>query len=313
MFMKKCTIYDCEWNLYLEGVVKNNTVYILENETLLPAWRRVCEHVDYDMVQYFTGYYSKDPLETNKDTSKWGYFRLSTGKVIVPPYYDYAYPFYGDRASVIKENKYGFIDPEGRLVVDLIWDETGRAFYPGLCWVKTGSKYGYVNKNGEVVVPVQLEEVRNFRFVGKDYTDQQYAALVKKDGKYGFINQKGRYIIEPILEGAKSFCSLRLAPVMVKGEWGFINPQGDFVQAPEFNQVGGYYSFSLSEHNSKVESIFRNQDLEFYTVQKEGQWGLLDSDLNIFLPEPGRNYVLLGDRKVYIKEGKVTGIRKISG
>ena len=56
---------------------------------------------------------------------------------------------------------------------------------------------------------------------------------------------------------------------MVKGEWGFINPQGDFVQAPEFNQVGGYYSFSLSEHNSKVESIFRNQDLEFYTVQKK--------------------------------------------
>lgn len=300
-----CTIYDCEYDLYKKGFIKDNRVYAQSNEgNLAPASEYVCEYISFDMVQFYTDHYDKSGIQSKEDNSKWGYFQLSTGRVVVPPIYDYAYPFYDDRAKVQKNLKYGFIDPKGREVVEIIWDDTARAFHKALCWVKKGDEFGYIDKDGAVVLPPQFEVAKGFQFIGESYEDQNYAALVKKDGKFGYIDEKGNYIFEPSFEDARAFSRIgnkpimSYAPVMIYGKWGFIDKKGAFVVAFQFDDVG-------------EKPFFGAEHLDFYTVNKYGQWGLMNADFDHIAPLNGQRYVVYRGWKIYIKDGKVTSTRKL--
>lgn len=318
MTKELCTIYDCEWDLYYKGAIEDNTVYRIDEEgSLAPAGEYICEHIDFDMVQFYTGCYDGTYTEPGKGTSKWGYFQRSTGRVIVPPTYDYAYPFYCDRAKVQKNKKYGFIDPEGSAVVEIIWDDTANAFHKALCWVKEGDKFGYIDKYGTVVLPPQFEVAKGFQFIGKSYDEHKYAALVKKDGKYGYIDEKGNYIFEPGFKDARKFWRIghepvkSFAPIRIYEKWGFIDINGDFAAAFQFDDVGQEGAFSTTGNINKEKALFGAEHIHFYTVRKFGQWGLMNSDFNVIMPEDGKRYVEYRGTKVYIKDGKVTSMRKL--
>ena len=307
-----CTIYDCEFDLYHKGVIKDNVVYKLDNEgNPVPIKEYVCEYVDFDRVQFYTGYYDRTYSEPQKDNSKWGYFQLSTGSVIVPPIYDYACPFYGDRARVYKNKKYGFIDTEGSEVVEVLWDNTAGAFHEALCWVRKGDKFGYIDKRGRVILSPQFDIAKEFEFIGNDYEGHKYAALVKKDGKYGYIDEKGKYIFEPSFDDAKKFWSKGYAPVKAYGKWAFIDKSGEFVVAFQFHEVGEEGRFEINEYLENQKTLSSELYIDFYTVNKDGQWGLMDSNFNIIMPEPGANYVIYKGIKLFIKEGRVTSKRKV--
>lgn len=121
--VQSCTIYDCEFDIFLEGVIEKNNIYVINengNKTLVKD--SVCEHVDYGMVQFFIGYINCGN-KSKKGTAKWGYFNILTSEIVVPPTYEEAHPFYGNRAKVKKDDKYGLIDPNGNIVVQCIWDD----------------------------------------------------------------------------------------------------------------------------------------------------------------------------------------------
>ncbi|AKL94572.1 hypothetical protein CACET_c10890 [Clostridium aceticum] len=313
-----CTIYDCEFDLYYKGRIKDKVVYVVDEEgNYKAAEEYVCQHISFDMVQFYIGCYDESNTEPQKDTSKWGYFLLSTGVIIVPPTYDYAYPFYGDRAKVKKNNRYGFIDPEGREVVEIVWDDTADAFHKALSWVKKEDKFGYIDKNGEVILSPQFEVAKEFRcldvFTVHSQEKRQYAALVKKDGKYGYIDKKGTYIFEPSFDDAKEFWDIGYAAVMVRGKWGFINGRGEFVVALQFDDVGGSDGFITRKNVNKEKTFFgyNAEVVSFYTVKKYKQWGLLTDDFDIIMPEDGKQYVIHRGMKIYIKDGKVTSRREL--
>ncbi|MCC5911901.1 MAG: WG repeat-containing protein [Clostridiaceae bacterium] len=313
-----CTIYDCEFDLYHKGVIKDNTVYVVDEKgNSRSAKECVCEHINWDMVQFYTGYYDETNTEPQKDTSKWGYFLLTTGEIMVPPTYDYAYPFYGDRAKVKKDNRYGFIVPEGREVVESVWDDTARAFHKALSWVKKDGKFGYIDKNGEVILSPQFEMAKEFQYLDVFTIDskeeRQYAALVKKDGKHGYIDERGTYIFEPIFDDGKEFWDRGYAPVMIRGKWGFIDRRGEFVVAFQFDNIGSSDGFITRENVNKEKTFFgyNAEVVSFYTVKKYKQWGLLTDDFDIIMPEDGNRYVLHREMKIYIKDGTVTSKRKL--
>lgn len=309
-----CTIYDCEFNLYYKGTIIDNRVYLMdEDNKYIPPKEQVCEYVDFGMVQFYIGYYDEADMDSGEVNCKWGYFKLSTGDIVVPPSYDYGYPFYGDRAKVKRAEKYGFIDTKGNLVVDTIWDDSAHAFHKALCWVKSGSRFGYINKDGVIILDPQFEMAKEFKFIGETYDDEKYVALVKKNGKYGYIDQDGGYIFEPNLHDAREFWSVGYAPVMINEKWGFIDKRGEFVVALQFEDVGEDKGFIITENIDKEKAIFgsNRQAIDFYTVKKYGKWGLMDSDFNIVMPEEGNKYVLFRNKKIYIKEGRVTSIREL--
>lgn len=317
-----CTIYDCEWDEYYDGVIIDNIVHELDKEgNILPtkelawvAWDDITP-----LMQFYVGDYDREEDDrwqdgNKKDSSQWGFFHLHTGEIIVPPIYDNVYPLYNDCARVIKNGKYGFVSCDGSLVADTIWDEAKDFIIGALCPVRRGDKWGYIDKNGAEVFVPQFEFAEEFKPIHKwvgESCERYYAALVMKDGKYGFIDDKGNYIFEPKFDDARSFWSPGYAPVMGYGKWGFLNHTGTMAVPLQFEAVGEEGVYEILGHSVRERKTEMNNFVQFYTVKVDGQWGLMDSDFNIIMPEGDVQYVVYKGMKLYIKNGRNTSKRVV--
>lgn len=367
-----CTICDCEMDRTFDGAIVSNIVYCIKNGTFSSAKEWICEHVDYGMVQFYTG--SAFALCDGTiisggtcDDTKWGCFSLKTGEIIVSPEYDYAAPFYGERALVKKNGKYGYIDYNGNVIIDLIWDEihSGREYYfmsndPTVFdinlylvrkdskWgfidykgevvisiifnyasafmynraqVKINNKWGYINVSGELVIKAKYDEAYRFQLIGKDKHKQYYAAIIKKDDKYGFIDETGKYIINPILEEVFKFWDIGYACVKDCNKWGIINKSGEFIIPCCLEDIGEmygcvgkdvYYANRRRIGNLQQTLGSRSIDDTYFTIKLDGKWGVMDSKFNIIMPDINNRFVEFKGKKIYIKNGDVTSIRKIN-
>jgi hypothetical protein len=162
--------------------------------------------------------------------------------------------------------KVGYINQEGQVVIDPIFDE-GTRFYEGLAAVKVRNRWGVVDGSGDFVIQPTLWNWCRFRdglaslasrdgkygvidragdFVVKPKYDfvgpfKDGVALIKvgevEKARYGFIDKTGVEVIPPKLHGAKNF-SEGLAAVKVANLWGYIVPSGVFKIAPRFDGTG---------------------------------------------------------------------------
>ena len=102
---------------------------------------------------------------------KFGFFDES-GKVIIKPRFDFAFPFSERRAAVC---------------------EGCREEAAGEHRVVTGGKWGFINQKGAIVVPLKFERAENFQ-VGK--------ARVKLGGQWRYVDGKGKLIEQPSVGSA---------------------------------------------------------------------------------------------------------------
>jgi len=102
---------------------------------------------------------------------KLGFFNQS-GKVVVKPRFDFAWPF-----------------AEGRAVVC----QGCREEAAGEHRVVTGGKWGFINKKGAIVVPLKFERAESF---------QNGRAHVKLDGQWRYVDRKGKPIEQASLGSA---------------------------------------------------------------------------------------------------------------
>jgi hypothetical protein len=87
----------------------------------------------------------------------------STGKKISDAIYSAHQDAAKDgRIYVEKFGKSGFVDVNGKLVIDCQYDLV-HDFSEGLAVVKKGDKYGYIDTQGKVVVPITLAQAFSFR------------------------------------------------------------------------------------------------------------------------------------------------------
>ena len=121
-------------------------------------------------------------------------------------YFDDVYSFSEGMAIVVKDNKYGFIDQTGNVVVDLRYDYA-TDFSNGFAAVSTGGfwdeyvgyvegKWGFIDTTGKVVVPIIYDKVSNF--------SEGLAAVVggidsidNADGYLSFVDTTGKVVIPP--------------------------------------------------------------------------------------------------------------------
>ncbi|MBP2628256.1 MAG: hypothetical protein H6Q69_142 [Firmicutes bacterium] len=307
--MDKCTIYDCEFDQHSPGVIIDSKVYALDEENkptdvsslAWGPWETMLS-----LMQFYIGNYNE--LYPEDSQSKWGFFNLLTGEIVVPPIYEHVYPFYGTKlAKVILNKKTGFIDTRGRGIGGIVWDEAHTFNIAAMCAVRKGALWGYIGRDGELVFEPQFDEVGEWKVLfeiapySKPSRDEvlrqacskkEYAAWVKKDGKYGYIDDQGNYFVEPLFDDARDFWAYHYAPVKVYEKWGFIDRTGKFAIPPIFSDIG-------------------KELYSFYVVNQEGTWGILSPELKNFMPEEGVRYVVYNGEKVYLKNGQVTSRRKI--
>jgi WG containing repeat len=82
------------------------------------------------------------------------------------------------------EEKWGFVNQEGEIVVEPQYDEAFH-FSEGLAAVKKDGKFGFINTNGEVVIDYQYGQVDSFK-EGVAYT----ITINNDEVEEGFINQE---------------------------------------------------------------------------------------------------------------------------
>ena len=185
---------------------------------------------------------SEGPVVLQKD-NKWGFID-KTGRVVIEPQWDFAWDFSEGLAYVNKDGKYGFIDKTGKVVIEPQWDDAW-SFSEGLARVEKNGKYGFIDKTGKVVIEPQWDSADDF---------SEGLAVVEKDNKRGFIDKTGRVVIELqwdwdyYLDGF----SEGLAAVKKNNEWGFIDETGKVVIEPQW-----YRAYDFSEGLATVEKIVK--------------------------------------------------------
>ncbi len=233
---------------------------------------------------------------------KWGYVNKS-GKFVIEPKFDYGHNFEDDRAiinvgknselghkiidksgksitaqkfkwsgweysegllNVQINDKWGFVDREGKIVIPVIFNET-LTFSEGLAAVEFANgknQWGFIDKSGKTVISPQYEEARYFK---------DGLALVKIDDKYGFIDKRGNMVIEPKYEWSYYF-SEGLAAVRYKGKWGFIDKKGRYVVKPKYDEVWSFTNGLAGVSIGKWEGGLGYHRMPTYN----GKWGYID-------------------------------------
>jgi hypothetical protein len=163
---------------------------------------------------------------------KYGYID-KTGQIVIKPRYDSAGPFEGGVATVRQRGKEKTIDTKGRPAKPQKKKAAPPPEKPSTDLptpMKLGDRYGYKDKSGMIVIDPLFDEAGEFK---------DGLALVKVDGDLGFIDTQGKTVVEPEWEELHPFKD-DLARVRSGGKYGFVDRQGKVVIEPRFKAAGDF-------------------------------------------------------------------------
>ena len=187
-----------------------------------------------------------------------------SGNIAAPAGYDLvSYYFSEGLAAAKKDEKYGYVDTSGKVMIPFEYDGVG-SFNEGLAAVEKDGKYGYIDTSGKVIVTFEYDGAENF---------SEGFAAVEKDDMWGFIDAIGNVITLLEYDKVWSFNEGRAA-VWKGRKLGFISASGKVVIPLEYD----FFSTTDEEWNSKI----FNEGL--VGVAKDGKMGYIDTDGNVAVP-----------------------------
>ncbi len=110
--------------------------------------------------------------------------------------------FHDGRAFVKGENdKFGFIDTYGNVVIPFIYDDV-RRFSNGVAWTEKDGKWGLIDVDGNIKIP---HNNRNRGFYEFSNEMAVWEGLGSSVDKYGYISKEGDQVIYPVYDFAYKF------------------------------------------------------------------------------------------------------------
>ena len=122
-------------------------------------------------------------------------FKNIMGETVIPPIYEFAFPFSDGLASVYLGGYWGAINKIGQTIVPFRYADMG-LWRHGLAPVKINGLWGFINKQSEVVIKPKYYDASSFFFdnvyengliavVQKNYSsqDEDSRILINKKGK----------------------------------------------------------------------------------------------------------------------------------
>ncbi len=191
--------------------------------------------------------------------------------------------FHEDLAKFKKNEKYGYINKRGEIVIKAEFDSAG-TFSEGLADVEIEGKIGFINSKGELKIKSQFFSSASYSqgmfsdglglvaFHGTGFINKQGKiaiipqfslrtdevgnfseglAHVKIGEKFGYIDKNGQTVIEPKYDWAEPFSEglARVKEYSKKG-LGFIDKKGNYVLEPVYRNVGKKFSEGLVSFQS---------------------------------------------------------------
>jgi hypothetical protein len=176
------------------------------------------------------------------DGKKWGYID-TTGKFIIQPKYDGAWPFAEGMAAVYSiaatkegvQDPVGFIDLGGKMVIEPRFTYSGLPwcyhFREGLAVIQVGDYSGMINQKGDFLIKP------NCSFIGECH-EGLIVFQENLDKPFGYMDKQGKIVIKPQFHAAGYF-SNGLASVSIK------NPNSGG------NEDFGFQSFFIKGNGEK--------------------------------------------------------------
>lgn len=155
-------------------------------------------------------------------TEDWGFIDKE-GRVVIEQRFGIAMPFSEGLAAVSIDGQMGFIDKAGAIAIEARYSQVS-SFSEGLAPVETDGKFGYIDKAGNMVVSPQFNSAFSF---------SDGVARVTMDGLTGYIDTTGEFVIQPQFEYALDF-SDGLAQIYKNNKYGYVDKEGNLVIRPQY-------------------------------------------------------------------------------
>jgi hypothetical protein len=181
--------------------------------------------------------------------NKWGFINLD-GKEVIPLIYDYIYNIGEGLVGAKKDGKFGYIDTLNQTKIPFIYDAAS-VFYDGASIVSLDKKYGLIDKKGNAIIPFQYKKLYRDDSTGWYRADQ--------NGKWGMIDKAGNVRVQFIYDFIKDFDEVNKGyAIVVKNEkFGLIDKTGKLIIKTEYDRLfkakDGYCNVRLNEKTGVVE------------------------------------------------------------
>jgi len=218
-------------------------------------------------------------------------------------------------AIVTQNNKFGFINEAGEIVIPIKFDKVWEFRKDGLAKIRIGDSRGFINKSGKIILLDEEDwlEKSGIAFVIEDFinewTFKEGLGIIRKKIKareeanfygervaypvwnYGFIDETGSIVIPIQYDKVYNF-SNGLARVR-KVKWGIVNKTGKEVVPTIYDDIGEFKEgvakvssnkkFGLVDKTGKIITpvIFDSIDDSKYGVtliELNGKYGLIDKE-----------------------------------
>ena len=116
------------------------------------------------------------------------YFHMidALGKTIGKGLYQDADVFNDDTYAAVKiDNKWGFIDKSGKVVIEPMY-EAARSFSNGYAPVRKAGKWGFIDKSGKVVIDYQFQDAKDFTSKGSVFVKLEDTWQLLRLYKYNY-------------------------------------------------------------------------------------------------------------------------------
>jgi len=199
--------------------------------------------------------------------SSWGFYENDSKKWITEPVYDSILHRYNavlklSFYEIRKADKWGFLNKDLSVWIPAEYDKLdyGYELNPDRIFVRKGDKYGILKKDGSFWIDLIYEEIETNGFEFK----------VKRNGKWGLLNKDAKEIIpvcyDRIFENATPQFSLVQNGTVYWSLFQWVQNSADPCKPNE------KYQFERIEYFN-----------EYFTVFKNGKWGMLDAEGNVVL------------------------------
>ena len=172
-----------------------------------------------------------------------------------------------------KEGKYGLLDYAGNIITDAIYEEISSVkFKEGEIFAKKDGKYGVINNKGTILIPFDYDDIEGDKYYrNKSYKDSGY--IIKKTTsngyRYGYIDSKWKKIVDT------EYTSIsRILDIDSDDIYLIISKNGQY----------GVIRNKDLKINCAYQAISYNKYANLYTVQRSGQYGVLDINGNVIIP-----------------------------
>jgi hypothetical protein len=228
----------------------------------------------YDWVENF----KHNGLARVKQLEKFGVMD-TTGKMILPCEYTAIDELTGNYVRVAKDKKFGFANKQGQLIIPLKYDyspelSASKGFVNGLAKVELAKKRGLIDTTGKFILPCEYEDVGSFK--------EDLCPV--KNKKWGFVDKNKKLIIPFQYDYASGF-SYGLARVKQKDKVGFINHAGKVIVPAQYDEASDF-------------------NKGFSIITQSGLKGLIDASGKVIIPCEMAEIKEVEDQLFYLEKNK---------